>query len=71
MVPDRQKVRMDKRTDRWTDRRRQNYIPMTSSGDNKGLKNRQNKGLKDKWSLMKVESIAESYFLPTLSDNLS
>ena len=42
MVPDRQKVRtdrrtdgMDGRTDRRTDRRRQNYIPPTSSGDKK------------------------------------
>ena len=33
MVPDRQKVRMDGKTD-WTDGRRQNYIPPTSSGDN-------------------------------------
>ena len=39
MVPDRQKVWMDGRTE-WTDGRtdgrRQNYIPQTSSGDNKG-----------------------------------
>ena len=34
MVPDRQKVRTDGRTE-WTDGRRQNYIPPTSSGDNK------------------------------------
>ena len=33
MVPDRQKVRMD----RQTDGRRQNYIPPTLSGDNKKL----------------------------------
>ena len=35
MVPDRQKVRTDGRTDGRTHRRRQNYIPPTSSGDNK------------------------------------
>ena len=34
MVPDRQKVRTDG-TDGQTDGRRQNYIPPTSSGDNK------------------------------------
>ena len=40
MVPDGQKVRTDGRTDgmdgqtEWTDGRRQNYIPPTSSGDN-------------------------------------
>ena len=34
MVPDRQKVRTDGRTE-WTDGRRQNYIPPTSSGDKK------------------------------------
>ena len=34
MVPDRQKVRTDGRNGR-TDGRRQNYIPPTSSGDNK------------------------------------
>ena len=40
MVPDRQKVWTDRRTDgrmEWTDGRRQNYIPPTSSGDNKRL----------------------------------
>ena len=39
MVPDRQKVRTDGRTDGMDGRthgRRQNYIPPTSSGDNKG-----------------------------------
>ena len=42
MVPDRQKVWNDGRTDRtdrqneWTDGRRQNYIPPTSAGDKKG-----------------------------------
>ena len=35
MVPDRQKVRTDGRTDARAHRRRQNYIPPTSSGDNK------------------------------------
>ena len=34
MVPDRQKVRTDGRNGR-TDGQRQNYIPPTSSGDNK------------------------------------
>ena len=54
MVPDRQKVRTDGRngrTDGRTHGRRQNYIPPTSSGDNKGSKTN--------GSLMKVESIAE------------
>ena len=44
MVPDRQKVRTDGRTDgrtegrtEWTDGRRQNYIPPTSSGDKNGM----------------------------------
>ena len=40
MVPDRQKVQTDGRTE-WTDGRthgrRQNYIPPTSSGDNNGI----------------------------------
>ena len=36
MVPDRQKVRTDGRTD-GIDRRRQNYIPSTSLGDNKSM----------------------------------
>ena len=37
MVPDRQKVRTDRRTD-GMDGRRQNYIPPTSSGDNNATK---------------------------------
>ena len=35
------------------------YLPYTKMCLKQPLTNRQNKGLEDKWSLMKVESIAE------------
>ena len=53
MVPDRQKVRTDGRTewtDGQTDGRRQNYIPPTSSGD----KNAAFNGVQEKESIICV-----------------